>query len=156
MSSHLICYLARMQDAGLVSLWISLGSDASRRRLIHVSPSRDAEPALAARFPTRTFLIDGTDEKLQALENEMIFDHPAVTGEMVDDAIAANPEYAHELNLFRADWVGANRLDEFDDSGAPTADDEAMAKRSAAFARGMLRAFHANHGSDKTEPPAAA
>ena len=64
--SDFLIYAARLQDAGVTSLWVSLGSDKDRTRLMHVSPASGTPPELAARFPMRTFELCGTDRVLRS------------------------------------------------------------------------------------------
>lgn len=42
--SDFLIYAARLQDAGVCSLWVSLGSDKEGTRLMHVSPDRTTPP----------------------------------------------------------------------------------------------------------------
>ena len=59
--SDFLIYAARLQDAGIASLWVSLGSDKTGTRLMHVSPDSTTPRELAARYPTRTFELCGLD-----------------------------------------------------------------------------------------------
>jgi hypothetical protein len=63
--SHFLIYAARLQDAGICDLWVSLGSDKTRTRLMHVSPGAGTPPELAARYPTRTFELCGTEREIE-------------------------------------------------------------------------------------------
>ena len=53
--SDFLVYAARLQDAGISSLWVSLGSNVDHIRLMHVSPDASVPRDLAAQYPTRTF-----------------------------------------------------------------------------------------------------
>jgi hypothetical protein len=103
--SHFLIYAARLQDAGVCSLWISLGSDKDRTRLMHVSPDASTPPELAARFPTRTFELCGTDRLLEKLQDDMAYSDDGPTPEKLAAAVAAHPLQADDLRAWYADWL---------------------------------------------------
>lgn len=103
--SDFLIYAARLQDAGVCSLWVSLGSDKEGTRLMHVSPDSTTPPALAARYPTRTFELCGTDRVLERLKDDMLYSEDGVTAEKVQAAIDANPLLRDDLCEFLADYT---------------------------------------------------
>ena len=103
--SDFLIYAARMQDAGVRSLWVSLGSDKEGTRLMHVSPDSTTPPELAARYPTRTFELCGTDRVLEKLKDDMLYSDDGVTPEKVISAIEAHPPLRDDLCAFLADYT---------------------------------------------------
>ncbi len=103
--SDFLIYAARLQDAGVCSLWVSLGSDKEGTRLMHVSPDSTTPPELAARYPTRTFELCGTDRVLERLKDDMLYSPDGVTPEKVQAAIAAHPILRDDLCEFLADYT---------------------------------------------------
>lgn len=103
--SDFLIYAARLQDAGVCSLWVSLGSDKEGTRLMHVSPDSTTPPELAVRYPTRTFELCGTDRVLERLKDDMLYSDDGVTAEKVQAAIDAHPLLRDDLNEWFADWL---------------------------------------------------
>lgn len=103
--SDFLIYAARLQDAGVCSLWVSLGSDKDGTRLMHVSPDSTTPPELAARYPTRTFELCGTDRVLERLKDDMLYSDDGVTPEKVMAAIEAHPLLRDDLCAFLADYT---------------------------------------------------
>lgn len=103
--SDFLIYAARLQDAGVCSLWVSLGTAKDRTRLMHVSPDSSTPPELAARFPTRTFELCGTDRVLERIKDDMLYSDDGVTPEKVRAAIAEHPLLRDDLSEFLADWT---------------------------------------------------
>jgi hypothetical protein len=130
--SDFLIYAARLQDAGVCSLWVSLGSDKDRTRLMHVSPDRTTPAELAARYPTRTFELCGTDRVLERVKDDMLYSEGGVTPEKVQTAIAAHPLLRDDLCAFLADWMLVQMpTDEEVAAYEPTAEDEKAGKRMA-------------------------
>ena len=103
--SDFLIYAARLQDAGVCSLWVSLGSDKDGTRLMHVSPDSTTPPELAARYPTRTFDLCGTDRVLERVKDDMLYSDDGVTPEKVMAAIEAHPLLRDDLCAFLADYT---------------------------------------------------
>lgn len=103
--SDFLIYAARLQDAGVCSLWVSLGSDKEGTRLMHVSPDSTTPTDLAARYPTRTFELCGTDRVLEKLKDDMVYSDGGVTPEKVMAAIEAHPLLRDDLCEFLADYT---------------------------------------------------
>jgi hypothetical protein len=135
--SDFLIYAARLQDAGVCSLWVSLGSDKSGTRLMHVSPDSSTPPALAAKYPTRTFELCGTDRVLEKLKDDMVYSDDGPTPEKVLAAIDAHPILRDDLASWFADWLLVKiPTDEELDA---VEIDEADVQRSADRIKGMLR-----------------
>jgi hypothetical protein len=137
--SHFLIYAARLQDAGICSLWVSLGSDSERTRLMHVSPDATTPRELAAKFPTRSFRLDGTDPKLQAIEEDLIYGEGGVTSERVKAAIDANPGYAQELAALGMDWAAMPPLSDEEISDAEDSVTSESVERTQRYLKGLLR-----------------
>lgn len=137
--SDFLIYAARMQDAGVSSLWVNLGSDKERTRLMHVSPDASTPRELAERFPTRTFELCGTDRVLERLKDDMLYSG-GPTPEQLQAAIDAHPLQADDLREWFADWLlmGGMPTDEELDAVEVS---EAEANRSEQRAKDMLRGF---------------
>jgi hypothetical protein len=130
--SDFLIYAARLQDAGVCSLWVSLGSDKEGTRLMHVSPDSTTPPDLAARYPTRTFELCGTDRVLEELKDDMLYSEDGVTAEKVQAAIAAHPLLRDDLCEFLADWTLVQMpTDEEVAAIELTSDEEAAGQRTA-------------------------
>lgn len=136
--SHFIVYAAALQDAGVCSLWVSLGSDKDRTRLMHVSPDASTPRELAAQFPTRTFHLDGTDPALQAIEEDLIYGEGGVTPDRVKVAIEANPRYAAELAELALNWADAPLTEEDIEVAADEVTSETV-ERTQRYLKGLLR-----------------
>lgn len=140
--SDFLIYAARLQDAGVCSLWVSLGTAKDRTRLMHVSPDSSTPPELAARFPTRTFELCGTDRVLERVKDDMLYSDDGVTPEKVRAAIAEHPLLRDDLSEFLADWTLTQMpTDEEVAAVELTAADEAaglhMAEKLKALLHGM-------------------
>jgi hypothetical protein len=138
--SDFLIYAARLQDAGVCSLWVSLGSDKEGTRLMHVSPDIGTPPELAARYPTRTFELCGTDRVLERVKDEMIYSEGGVTPEKVKAAIEAHPLLRDDLCALLSDSLLANMpTDEEIEAYEPTPEDEAAGLRFAEKMKATLR-----------------
>lgn len=140
--SDFLIYAARLQDAGVCSLWVSLGSDKDRTRLMHVSPDSTTPPELAARYPTRTFELCGTDRVLERVKDDMLYSDDGVTPEKVRAAITAHPLLRDDLCEFLADYLLMRADPEEDpeaEDAAAAAVDDAMVKRMGDRLKHMMR-----------------
>ena len=138
--SHFLIYAARLQDAGVCSLWVSLGSDKDRTRLMHVSPDASTPRELAARFPTRTFELCGTDRLLEQLQDDMAYSEDGPTPEKIAAAIAAHPLAADDLREWYADWLLSSPLT--DEEVAGEVDSEATSEsveRTVRWVKGVMK-----------------
>ena len=132
-----LIYAARLQDAGVCSLWVSLGSNEAGTRLMHVSPDSSTPRELAARYPTRTFDLCGTDRVLEALKDDMTYSEGGATEEKVQAAISAHPLLADDLREW---WELYKLMPPLDDDELEGVElDEAEVIRSAERAKGILR-----------------
>jgi len=146
-----LIYAARLQDAGVCSLWISLGSDKERTRLMHVSPDSTTPAELAAKYPTRTFELDGTDRLLQELKDDMVFGDSGPTPEKLEAAIKRHPLAADDLREFFAEWKPMEDED-YEPTAEEVADIEASAKRQMSFVRGLMRGLDSNREQAARRP----
>lgn len=137
--SHFLIYAARLQDAGVCSLWVSLGSNKEGTRLMHVSPDATTPRDLAARFPTRTFELCGTDRVLEQLQDDMLYSDDGPTPEKIAAAIAEHPRQADDLREWYADWLLCPPLTEEDLTDAELEVTSEQVQRSLDNVKGMLR-----------------
>jgi hypothetical protein len=140
-----LIYAARLQDAGVCSLWISLGSNKERTRLMHVSPDSTVPAELAAKYPTRTFELDGTDRLLRDLKDEMVFGDGGATPEKLMAAIELHPLAADDLREWFADWlISRPNGDEVEITETEMVEINASAERSLSYVKGLMRGLDAN------------
>jgi hypothetical protein len=137
--SDFLIYAARLQDAGICSLWVSLGSDKEGTRLMHVSPDASTPRDLAARFPTRTFELCGTDRVLERLKDDMAYSDDGPTPDKLAAAIEAHPLQADDLREWYADWLLVPPLTDEDISEAEAEVTSEQVQRITQHVKGMLR-----------------
>ena len=135
--SDFLVYAARLQDAGISSLWVSLGSNVDHIRLMHVSPDASVSRDLAAKFPTRTFELCGTDRVLERLKDDMTYSDTGVTAEKVQAAIDAHPLLREDLT----EWLEDSLLLQMPTPEEVAAEqvDEDTFTRTAQYAKGLMR-----------------
>lgn len=148
--SDFLIYAARLQDAGVTSLWVSLGSDKDRTRLMHVSPDSTTPPELAARFPTRTFELCGTDRVLEKLKDDMLYSADGVTPEKVQAAIDAHPLLRDDLCEFLADYMMCppSSVDDTSDEEAEALVSDEQVRRMGDRLKHMLHGIDIARGRD--------
>jgi hypothetical protein len=137
--SHFLIYAARLQDAGVCSLWVSLGSRKDGTRLMHVSPGMGTPSHLASKFPTRTFELCGTDRVLEQLQDDMAYSDEGPTPEKLEAAIAAHPLLADDLREWFADWLLVPMPTEEEIVEAADEVDDAMVQRTVERVKGIMR-----------------
>lgn len=138
--SDFLIYAARLQDAGVCSLWVSLGSDKEGTRLMHVSPDSSTPPELAARYPTRTFELCGTDRVLERVKDDMLYSDDGVTPEKVTAAIEAHPLLRDDLCEFLADYtLSSLSVDDISDEEAEAMVSDDQVRRMGDRLKHMLR-----------------
>lgn len=137
--SHFLIYAARLQDAGICSLWVSLGCDKNGTRLMHVSPDASTPRELAAKFPTRTFELCGTDRLLEQLQDDMAYSNDGPTPEKLAAAIAAHPLAAEDLRQWYADWLLNPPPTDEEIAAASDEVDDAMVQRTMERVKGVMR-----------------
>ena len=137
-----LIYAARLQDAGVCSLWVSLGSDKNRTRLMHVSPDAHTPPELAAKYPTRTFTLSGTDQVLATLKEEVVYSEDGPTQEKIQAAIAAHPLLADDLREWFADYLLIRMPTDAELDAADDVSDSEV-EHHAQFLKGLMRGIDA-------------
>lgn len=138
--SDFLIHAARLQDAGVRSLWVSLGSDKEGVRLMHVSPEAGTTPPeLAARFPTRTFELCGTDRVLERLKDDLLYADGGPTPETVKAAADAHPLQAADLLEWFADFMLVSMPTDDEIEAAELEGSDEMVQRSADRMKAMLR-----------------
>ena len=137
--SHFLIYAARLQDAGICDLWVSLGSDKSRTRLMHVSPGVSTPPDLAARYPTRTFELCGTDRVLERLLDDMSYSDDGPTAEKVEAAIDAHPLLRDDLAAWFADHLLMSMPIEAEVAAEAVNLSEEDMERTHQYVKGLMR-----------------
>ncbi len=153
--SDFLIYAARLQDAGVCSLWVSLGSNKEGTRLMHVSPDSSTPRELAARYPTRTFELCGTDRVLEALKDDMLYSDDGPTEEKVQAAIDAHPLQADDLREWFSDWLLCPPLTDEDIEAAAGEVDDSLVQRTAQSVKDMLRGLDIARRRDAMKTPNA-
>jgi hypothetical protein len=148
--SDFLIYAARLQDAGVCSLWVSLGSDKEGTRLMHVSPDSTTPPELAARYPTRTFELCGTDRVLERLKDDMLYSGDGVTPEKVQAAIVAHPLLRDDLCEFLSDYTlcPPPSVDDISDEEAEATISDDQVRRMGDRLKNMLRGIDIARAQD--------
>lgn len=151
--SHFLIYAARLQDAGVCSLWVSLGSDKDRTRLMHVSPDASTPPELAARFPTRTFELCGTDRVLERLQDDMAYSDDGPTAEKIAAACAAHPLQADDLRAWYADWLLSPPLTDEDLAGAEAEVSDSQVDKIVQWTKGVMKGLDISRQREAMKAP---
>lgn len=154
--SHFLIYAARLQDAGVCSLWVSLGSNKEGTRLMHVSPDASTPRDLAAKFPTRTFELCGTDRVLEKLQDDMVYTDGGPTPEKLQAAIEAHPLLADDLREWFADWLLVPPLTDEDIAEAEAEVTSELVQRTAERVKGILRGLDIAKQRDAAKTKGAA
>jgi hypothetical protein len=154
--SHFLIYAARLQDAGVCSLWVSLGSNRDGTRLMHVSPDASTPRDLAAKFPTRTFELCGTDRLLETLEDEMAYADGGPTPEMLAAAIERYPLAAEDLREWYADFVSTPPLTDEELASTEADVSSASVERIVNWTKGVMRGLDIARQREAMKTPGSA
>lgn len=143
MTYHFMTHTKRMEEAGIFAVRVTLGGvDAAGNRLMVVTPHESVRVVDAAKFPARTFCIDGTDKVLEQLIDDMVFGEGGPTPEKLQAAIDKHPLGRADLLQWYADWILDPPGDE--EAGEDVQVDEATVTRTMQFVKGLMRG-HAAH-----------
>lgn len=118
--NHFLLFAARLQDAGVTQLQVTLDTGPDRTRLMRVQPAPGSPNDACARFKVRTFDLCGTDRVLEKLTDDLAYMPGGPTPEALLAAIKAHPDLRLDLAQWFADWALARKH-------APTDDDLAAA-----------------------------
>lgn len=135
-----LIYAARMQDAGVSMLDVSLSIAKDGTRLMAVSIGSDEKRAysLSMKYPTRIFELCGSDPLLEKLKDDMTYSEDGPQAWKVDAAIAEYPYLAEDLRDWFDDW-NASRGDVLDDEAPLSEGDVTAAELSVARIQGLMR-----------------
>ena len=142
--SDFLVYAARLQDAGITQLTVSIWTAKDLTRMMRVTPSaiHYRQEALD-RWPARSFELCGTDRVLERVKDDMLYSDGGVTAEKVQAAIAAHPLLRDDLCAFLADWTRTQMPTEEEMAAIElTPEEEAAGKRMADKVKAWL------HGMD--------
>jgi hypothetical protein len=153
--NHFLYYAARLQDAGVRHLSITLDVDRKGFRVMHVVPRVGFNASTAsAVYAERSFQLTGSDPELQQIEDDLVYGEGGVTPERVAAAIRENPVYAPDLTEFAERWK-ANDLDDAiaqEMEREPTAEELAAAEvtheRLMQFVKGLQRGLDGKRGRE--------
>lgn len=152
--SDFLIYAARLQDAGIASLWVSLGVAKDRTRLMHVSPAIPLTDERRGKFPTRTFELCGTDRVLERIKDDMLYGN-AMTPERLQAEIDAHPLQADDLREWFADWLLTNEPTPDELEAAADSITDADVERSAQRVKDMLRGLDIARRRDAMQRPSS-
>jgi hypothetical protein len=146
--SHLLIYLARLQDAGYQELNLRLGvrKDRTRTMTVITPPSVFnvfSKPNVAPSTP-RVFNLDGEDPVLRAVTDDLLYDSDdlPITPEAVALAIKDHPHLKIDIEEFAADAnkaLEAMKADPNPDDDPPTAEMEASVARLTERVKYMMK-----------------
>lgn len=104
--SHFLIHAARLQDAGVNILTVTLHARKDGTRMMTVCPSGSYNPPEVLRkWPARDFELCGTDRLLEQLEDDMAYADGGPTPERLAAAIERHPLAADDLREWYADWL---------------------------------------------------
>lgn len=142
--SDFLIYAARLQDAGITRLLVTIGTAPDRTRTMCVSPM--VPITAAGRYPPRTFELCGTDRVLEQVKDDMYFSEGGPTPEKLQAAIDAHPILADDLREWYADILLMPMATEEEIASVEL--DPAELERSAARVNGMLRGLEIARNRD--------
>lgn len=154
--SHFLIHAARMQDAGVKHLTVTLETADDRTRLMYVSPDRDQPQALKERFLTRTFELCGTDRVLEQLQDDMAYSDDGPTAEKIAAACAAHPLQADDLRAWYADWLLSPPLTDEDIAGAEAEVSSASVDRIVQWTKGVMKGLDISRQREAMKTPGSA
>lgn len=138
--SHFLIHAARLQDAGVVILTVTLHVMEDGTRMMTVTPSGHYYPGETVRqFPARDFELCGTDRLLEQLEDDMAFAEGGPTPEMLAAAIERHPLAADDLREWYADWLATPRLTDEDLAAAEADVKPEQVERLTQWTKGVLK-----------------
>lgn len=138
--SHFLIHAARLQDAGVVILTVTLHVREDSTRMMTVTPSGNHYPVETVRqFPARDFELCGTDRLLEQLEDDMAFAEGGPTPEMLAAAIERHPLAADDLREWYANWLAMPRLTDEDLAAAEADVKPEQVERLTQWTKGVLK-----------------
>ena len=140
--SDFLCYAARLQDAGVDHLSVSLFTAKDRTRMMMVTPHGSYPQPVQERWPARHFELCGTDRRLESLKDEMTFSDDGVTAEKVQATVAKYPLLADDLREWYAEMLLHPIPTEEEIDAAPV--DERDVMRTTQYVKGLLRGVAVN------------
>lgn len=151
--SHFLIHAARMQDAGVSLLTVSLSATPDRTRTMNVCPHGSYEPAIQKRWPARTFELCGTDRLLEQLQDDMAYSDDGPTPEKLAAAIAAHPLAADDLREWYADWLLRPPLTDEDIADAEESVSSASVDRIVQWTKGVMKGLDISRQREAMKAP---
>jgi hypothetical protein len=136
--SHFLIHAARLQDAGVSILTVTLHVRKDRTRMMTVAPSGRYSPEVQRKFPARDFELFGTDRALEQLTDDMAYSDDGPTPEKLAAAIAAHPVAADDLNGWYADWLLSPPLTDEEIADLPEVTDSQVDK-TVQWVKGVMK-----------------
>lgn len=151
--SHFLIYAARLQDAGVSILTVTLHARNDRTRMMTVAPSGRYSPEVQRKFPARDFELCGTDRVLEQLQDDMAYSDDGPTAEKIAAACAAHPLQADDLRAWYADWLLSPPLTDEDIAAAESEVSSESVDRIVQWTKGVMKGLDISRQRDamKTE-----
>jgi hypothetical protein len=150
--SHFLIYAARLQDAGVSILTVTLHARKDRTRMMTVAPNGHYSPEVQRKFPARDFEMCGTDRVLEQLQDDMAYSDDGPTAEKIAAACAAHPLQADDLREWYADWLLNPPITDEEIANAPDVSDEQV-ERSVRWVKGVMKGLDIARQRDAMKRP---
>ncbi len=137
--SHFLIHAARLQDAGVSILTVTLHARKDGTRMMTVTPNGCYSPEVQRKFPARDFELCGTDRVLEQLTDDMAYSEDGPTPEKLAAAIAAHPLAADDLREWYADWLLTPPLSDEDLADAEAEVSSASVDRIVHWTKGVMK-----------------
>ncbi len=137
--SHFLIHAARLQDAGVSILTVTLHARKDGTRMMTVTPSGHYSAEVQRKFPARDFELCGTDRLLEQLTDDMAYAEGGPTPEMLAAAIKRHPLAADDLREWYADWLLTPRLTDEDLADAEAEVTPEQVEKTTQWVKGVMK-----------------
>ncbi len=138
--SHFLIHAARLQDAGVDILTVTLHARKDGTRMMTVCPNGNYNPPEVLRkWPARDFELCGTDRLLEQLTDDMAYAEGGPTPGMLAAAIERHPFAADDLREWYADWLLTPRLTDEDLAAAEAEGTPEQVEKMTQWTKGLLK-----------------
>lgn len=151
--SHFLIHAARMQDAGVSMLTVTMHVRDDLTRMMTVTPSGCYSVEVQRKFPARDFELCGTDRLLEQLTDDMAYSDDGPTPEKLAAAIAAHPVAADDLNSWYADWLLSPPLTDEDLADAEADVSSASVDRLVQWTKGVMKGLDIQRQREAMKTP---
>jgi hypothetical protein len=155
--SHFLIHAARLQDAGVSILTVTLHAQKDGTRMMTVTPNGNYPVEVHRQWPARDFELCGTDRLLEQLQDDMAYAEGGPTPEALAAAIERHPLAADDLREWYADWLATPPLADEDIAEAEDHVPSESVDRIVNWTKGVMRGLDIAKARDamKTNPTAS-